>query len=304
MSELRKLPVLFYHRIGKARNSWEARLCVDPERFRAQMLHLAAIGRRACTLTECMEWLAGRRDLHEGSFLLTFDDGFLDVHSNAMPVLVELGWTATVFLVATLVGRSDVWCQAENRAWVANPLMGGDEIGEMRRRGFSFQSHTRTHPRLTTLTDLMLRDEMSGARRELEAMLNESVQVLAYPYGRTDERVFAAAADAGYVAGFTCKPGLNSPGDNPLRLRRIEVMHTDTPAQLAYKMRFGTRFGSPSQALRYYTARVAQKATARWPGLVSEEAIARLSELASSIKPPSPATAARPATGPTSQHRD
>ena len=49
-------------------------------------------------------------DLPDGSFLLTFDDGFLGVYEYAVPVLRDLGWPATVFLVSQRIGGRDDWC--------------------------------------------------------------------------------------------------------------------------------------------------------------------------------------------------
>lgn len=100
MNVAQRIPVLMYHRVGETHNSWERRYCIAPEQFRLHMRQLANNGMVTCSLTEFFAWLSGEKLLPEGSFLLTFDDGFLGVFEYAVPVLQELGWSATIFLLA------------------------------------------------------------------------------------------------------------------------------------------------------------------------------------------------------------
>ena len=122
MSEMR-VPVLMYHRVGVAHNDWERKYCVGAQRFAEHMRTLARAGWQAVSIDRFFAWLDGGADLPEQSFLLTFDDGFLGVHEHAAPVLAELGWPATVFLVSQLIGQRDSWCEAHNPSGVTYPLM-------------------------------------------------------------------------------------------------------------------------------------------------------------------------------------
>ena len=153
--------VLMYHRVGAANNGREARYCVAPERFSAHMRALRDAGMQPCTISEFVAWMQGRRTLPYGSFLLTFDDGFLGVYEHAAPVLAELDWPATVFLVTALIGKRDVWRIAEDPVATTYPLLGRTEIEAMQRQGFSFHSHSRTHADLSTLPDDLLREELA-----------------------------------------------------------------------------------------------------------------------------------------------
>lgn len=262
-SSAERVPILLYHRIAEPQNAWEARLCVSPGVFKAQMRHLAARGMHACHLDQFMQWLVDGVPLPKGSFLLTFDDGFLDVYQNAFPLLNDLGWSATTFLISTLIGQSDVWCQSDNPSGAKLALMDETKIREMQSYGFSFQSHTRTHPFLTKLDDDALEHELVGAQRELEDLLGHAVPTIAYPYGRMDERVAAKTKEVGYRAAFSCKPGLNKADVDRFNLRRVEVLGHDSPVHLTRKMRFGTNVGSLKQALKYYPSKVVEKVTVK-----------------------------------------
>ena len=43
------------------------------------------------------------------ALLLTFDDGYAGLAQHAYPVLAEVGFTATTFLVTDYVGRTNTW---------------------------------------------------------------------------------------------------------------------------------------------------------------------------------------------------
>lgn len=254
-----RIPVLMYHRVGTAHNPWESRYCIPPEQFAEHMHHLANRGMHASSLADFFAWLGKDKPLPEGSFLLTFDDGFLGVYEHAAPVLQELGWPATVFLVSRLVGRKNEWCQTRNPSGATYPLLASEHIRAMRNMGFTFQSHTRSHPDLTTLSEDGLHAELAGSRRDLEDMLGEEVQYLAYPYGRFNESVLSTTRAAGYAAAFCTQSGFNRRDLDPYRIRRLDVSGTDTAAMLARKICFGSNDGSWQQTVRYYGGRIADK---------------------------------------------
>jgi hypothetical protein len=88
------------------------------------------------------------------------------------------------------------------------------------------------------------------------------VDYIAYPFGHLDERVEAATRTAGYRAAFSTQPGFNRSDVNRLRIRRLDVFGTDTPAMLLRKVRLGSNDGTLGNAVRYYF----QQITRRLPG--------------------------------------
>lgn len=254
-----KVVVLMYHRIGAAQNSWERKYCVSPEYFASQMHALARSGYSACSMDQFIAWLHGHVTLPQRSFLITFDDGFRAVREQAQPVLAQLGWPATVFLVSGLLGQQDAWTADANPSGTMYPLLTADEVLEMRAAGFTFYSHTRSHKDLTTLDDVELEDELRRSRLELAELLGEKIPYLAYPFGRYDERVRSAAIAAGYDAAFSVQPGFNRPGLDPYRLRRLDVFGTDTPAALLRKVTLGSNNGSLANAVRYTVRQAARR---------------------------------------------
>lgn len=251
-----RIPVLMYHRVGAAHNDWERKYCVSPQRFAEHMQTLERAGWRAVAIDDFFAWLDGSTELPEQSFLLTFDDGFLGVYEHAAPVLASLGWPATVFLVSQLIGQRDAWCETHNPSGATYPLMGASHIRELRNRGFSFDSHTRSHADLLTIDDNALLDQLAGARNDLQSLLGEAVDYLAYPYGRHDDRVLRAAQAAGYRAAFSVQPGFNRRDIDRFRLRRLDVFGTDSAAALRRKITLGSNDGSLGHSLKYFANRV------------------------------------------------
>ena len=161
-----------------------------------------------------------------------------------------------MFLVSALIGQRDTWCVTHNPSGATYPLMDISHIRELRQRGFSFYSHTRSHADLPIFDDQQLNDELAGARAELETLLGEEVPYLAYPYGRYDERVLQAAGAAGYRAAFSVQPGFNRRDIDRFRLRRLDVFGIDSAAVLARKITLGSNDGSLAHNLRYKASRV------------------------------------------------
>jgi len=248
--------VLMYHRVGDARNDWEARYAIGAKAFRRHMDALAKAGHRAVPVEALCASLDGGPPLPQGAFVLTFDDGFRGVREHALPILEERGWPFTVFLVSGLIGGVDVWTRASNPNGRTYPLLDAEEIRDMQQRGVSFHSHTRSHASLPTLDDVQLEGELVESRAMLEKLLGQDVAYLAYPFGHLDERVIDATRRAGYRAAFSTQPGFNRRDVDRFRIRRIDVYGTDTPAVLLRKMRFGTNDGRASMLLRYYAGRV------------------------------------------------
>jgi peptidoglycan/xylan/chitin deacetylase (PgdA/CDA1 family) len=241
-----------YHQVAESNNDWEARYFITPRNFAAHMHALARKGYRAVNIDALVGWLGGGPALPEKSILITFDDGFRGVREHALPVLEEMGWPFSVFLVSDLIGMQDDWDLEFNPSGATYPLLDADEIRDMERRGVSFHSHTRSHASLPDLDDARLADQLAGSRATLMELLGHDVPYLAYPFGHLDDRVEAAARTAGYHAAFSTRSGFNRRDVEHFRIRRIDVFGTDTPAMLLRKAQLGSNDGSLGHATRYY----------------------------------------------------
>lgn len=222
---------LMFHGISEPRTKEEAAYSIAPRRFHRLMRWFRTMGFSTATSPD---WLADA--IPAKRVLLTFDDGYDDLYTELLPVIVEHRYTPVVFLVADHIGKTNLWDQAKGLR--VRKLLTLEQIREMQKYGVEFGSHSATHPLLTQLSDVQLRREVSDSRQRLEDLLGIEVVCFAYPYGNVDERVRAAVAEAGYRLAFTAEPGTNLQND-PLLQRRAEVNDATGVAEFLFKLRFG-----------------------------------------------------------------
>jgi peptidoglycan/xylan/chitin deacetylase (PgdA/CDA1 family) len=105
----------------------------------------------------------------------------------------------------------------------ANALMNWEEVRALRKSGVHFGSHTRHHFNLTALSSESMQEEIVHSKEELEAMLQEPIETLAFPGGHCSPEVLEAVAQAGYGLACDSRRGMNGPGENMFNLRRINI---------------------------------------------------------------------------------
>src|SRR5882672_1936466 len=182
-----RLRVLMYHSISSDGGD---RLTVTPEMFAAQMRFLNRDGFQVLSLQEGCERLYSGGDLSR-AIVLTFDDGYRDFLTEAVPVLEKSGFPATLFVVTQM--KDAEWRKNGNRT----PLLSWDEVGELKARGFSIGSHSATHADLPSLKESQLERELVDSHDAI-AGLGETFVSFAYPGGRFTARERDAVASAGY----------------------------------------------------------------------------------------------------------
>jgi peptidoglycan/xylan/chitin deacetylase (PgdA/CDA1 family) len=215
-----RLRILYYHNIAVAPpGAALAKLYVDPHDFARQMGCLKRLGLRGVSLSEGL-WLLERGQ--SGPVVaLTFDDGYADNLEHAAPTLREFGFGATCFVVSGCLGQHNVWDAEALR--VRKPMMTASQMRAWVADGFEVGSHTRSHPRLDTLDDEFLEEEIAGSRADLERLLGVQPECFCYPYGALNPRVVRHVQAAGYRAAVTTERGLALAGDNRFLLPRVGV---------------------------------------------------------------------------------
>jgi peptidoglycan/xylan/chitin deacetylase (PgdA/CDA1 family) len=191
-------PILCYHKVERRRELGVTRL--SPRRFATQLATLARDGWQTIPLSDLTALLRGQRTVGERTIVVTFDDAYRGLRDHAFPVLQDLGFVATCFVITDYAGRMNRWDVAYGGRRFAH--LAWRDIETWSGRGISFESHTATHPHLPWVDDRRLVDELGRSRRDLRAALGDAVTAIAYPFGGVDDRVTAAAIDAGYTIGF------------------------------------------------------------------------------------------------------
>jgi peptidoglycan/xylan/chitin deacetylase (PgdA/CDA1 family) len=198
-----------YHRLTARTGLHPVSLSV--ERFRQQLALLRRLGYRSVSPVAVADALRGGVPLPPRTVALTFDDGYADTLTVALPLLVEHGFTATCYLVAGAVGRTSHWTEPA-------PLMDWDGVRDWLAAGMEVGAHSVTHPDLTGVGGARLAAEVTGARQRLEDRLGIPIASFAYPFNLHDARTDAAVEAAGYRAACA---GVHAAG-SPLALFRAD----------------------------------------------------------------------------------
>ena len=207
-----RVPVLMYHVIESAPPGAQLpALYVSRADFAAQVNALAAKGYRAVTLQAVWDAWHGRGSLPRKPIVFSFDDGYRSQYTNALPVLRAKGWPGVLNLEVAVLHVD-----------LRPPL-----VRRMIDAGWEVDSHTMTHPDLTSVDAARLRYEVATSRSWIKSHFHVPVNFFCYPSGRYDAAAVAAVRRAGFLAATTTDPGLTSPKSPRFELPRVRVNATD-----------------------------------------------------------------------------
>jgi peptidoglycan/xylan/chitin deacetylase (PgdA/CDA1 family) len=190
------VPILMYHSIGTSANDLFRPFTITPERFEAHLELIAELGYRTRTVHDLVSGPVPPTS--ERTLVLTFDDGFLDFATDALPRLLHHGCTGTVYVPTEYVGRSSRWLRREGEH--QRPLMGWDELDALTQAGIECGAHSHTHPQLDLIDRSSSQIEIRRPREMLEDRLGAQVTTFAYPFGYFNRSVAKQVRDAGYTA--------------------------------------------------------------------------------------------------------
>jgi peptidoglycan/xylan/chitin deacetylase (PgdA/CDA1 family) len=187
--------VLLYHGVDdgtpspRLMNDVDREYVLDRARFEAHVAYL------------------GTKPADSVPVVISFDDGDLSGYTTAAPLLERHGLRGQFFIVSR---------------WIGQPgFMSADQLRDLVRRGHGVHSHSRTHPRLPSLSAAEIDDELRGSRADLEGILGQPVTEFSIPGGAYDSRVIESARRAGYQAIFNSVEGYNDDRSADLLRRRF-----------------------------------------------------------------------------------
>ncbi len=212
-----RVPILMYHYVSALpadADRYRIGLTVPPETFEAQLQYLQEHGYHTVSLFDLYDALTTGRPLPENPIVLTFDDGYEDAYTVALPLLQQYGFTATFFVLAT------------PPHFEAPGYMTWAQIKALADAGMSVQGHGRDHYDLRKRSNDFLVYQILGIQEAVEAHTGQPVRFFCYPSGKYDEAVLAVVSSAGYFGGVTTEWGVTERLDNRLTWPRLRVQGT------------------------------------------------------------------------------
>jgi peptidoglycan/xylan/chitin deacetylase (PgdA/CDA1 family) len=203
------VPVLMYHYIRNYTDQTDkigVNLSVSPENFSNQLKWLKDNGYQSVNL----DYLIRPNSQISKPVILTFDDGYVDAFTNALPILKKYNFTATFYVITNFAGT--------------DRYMNWDQINTLKSNGMIIGSHTLSHPNLTTINDAKAEMEISDSQKILEKNIGLKITDFCYPSGKYNASTIDLLKKYNYTTATTTKSGIyDSTINNLFEIPRLRM---------------------------------------------------------------------------------
>jgi peptidoglycan/xylan/chitin deacetylase (PgdA/CDA1 family) len=209
-----KIPILMYHSISKYVTAQYRPFTVSPELFAEHMAYLHEHAYTPITVTQFGDAIAqGVSILPTRPVILTFDDGFTDFFTEALPVIRQYGFTATLYVTTGFIGKRQA----------TGSMLDWEQLGEISQCGIECGGHSHSHRQLDTLTPTVARDEIVRCKWLLEDRLGQEILSFAYPHGYHCATTKRLVREAGYTSACAVGYAMCSIATDPFALTRLRM---------------------------------------------------------------------------------
>ena len=177
---------------------------ITKENFEEQMKFLHNHNYKTLTMSEFCQWKDGKIDLPFKSVLITFDDGLLSTYYHAFPILKKYNLNASLFVIGKISEEID----NDENEWmgVSNSYVNKKQIENIKEEYPNIELYSHTYnmhreinkePAVYNYTE----EEMLEDIYQYEDYMGET-DIIAYPFGATNETFIKVLEDEGYNYGF------------------------------------------------------------------------------------------------------
>lgn len=229
-----KYVILAHHRVFD--DSRKNSLAVSPKAIERQLDFFIKRGYKNVTLAELTDILLTKPHKNEKYFVITFDDGYKDNYTYALPLLKRKGLVATLFITVGYIGNNQPFHFDKKRFETFLPEdmpLIWEEVKILAENGWEIGSHTLTHSILTSLSEEEAKREIESSKQIIETKLGRDVTSFCYPAGRYNLSIAEMVKEAGYksaVVSFQSQPlldGVLRPDVGIFSLSRVALHQGD-----------------------------------------------------------------------------
>lgn len=205
-SEPEGFHIIEYHKINDYDND---PYTIHPEEFAEQLDYLKAKGYTTITVLDYLKARRGEAPLPKKPILLSFDDGYRDNYTTAVPLLEERGMKGTFFIVTNDVGL--------------DKYMTWEDLLDLQNRGWELGSHTANHLPLTEMSDEFAEEEMKVTKLITTWHGLKRLFGFSYPNGAYKKEYAEMLRRQSYYCALTGDAGLNTLKTKPYELHRTII---------------------------------------------------------------------------------
>ncbi len=208
-----EVSVLAYHSLSVS----SAETAILPEIFEEHLRYLRRQGVSFVSLEEVVSWRRGTGKLPRKCVAITFDDGYADFETAALPLLEKYNVPVTLFIVGSPM---------QSRTALANdvPLLSHDSLDRVYEHPLvTLAYHSLSHANLAKLR---------GEELIAEVTAPFPAKYFAFPGGNYSKAAIAAVHDVGYDAGFSIKSTLVTKYTHRYLFPRSVIMRTLSPREV------------------------------------------------------------------------
>jgi len=175
-----KCPILLYHNLNPDIQGVSIDLFEN---------HLKFLSKKytTCTVNELIKKIQ-IDDIAGNELVITFDDGFEDNVTKALPLLREYSSKATFFISTGFIGKR----------YLGQKMVTEKQIVELYENNMEIGSHTVNHYNLNKLSNEEVRRELKLSKESLEDIIDDKVFSFSYPYGSYNPSVVNICKKVGY----------------------------------------------------------------------------------------------------------
>ena len=206
------IPVLMYHSISNDNN----KISVSVLNFKKQMRFMHSLGYMGCSLNKI------NSNTSKKKIVITFDDGYENIFTKAMPVLKELDFSATCFIVSKKIGYFNDW-DKNQKNFKKKRIMNKKQIKNWIKNGFEIGSHSMDHYNLNNLSSIQKKIQILKPKQFFKTNYGINIQSFSYPFGCYNEDCLKILKRNYKFAVTTKRSRYNKGKFNPLEIPRVPV---------------------------------------------------------------------------------
>jgi peptidoglycan/xylan/chitin deacetylase (PgdA/CDA1 family) len=157
--------------------------------FRKQLKYLRDNNFKIINFSEAVDLVLNNRLDVDKTAVITVDDAFKSFKENAMPLLIEFGYKATIFVNTETVGAGD--------------YMTWEDLKAIQGEGIEIGNHTHSHSYFLNNKNNKInffRADIQTSRNLIHQNLGIVPLIFAYPYGEFDDELKAEIVSMGFKA--------------------------------------------------------------------------------------------------------